>query len=329
MKRLNSRFLFAAAALFAVGCKKGGGNEFADATVINVYAPDGAPALAIAKFINDAENFGTGADTAYHVVSPSDIGQAMQRGDGDIVVIPVNAASKLYSVKGYKMAVVITHGNLYVMAKEDYTLEELKGKVVGVINLSNVPGLTFKAILSANGIEYVESDTAESGKVALKGYNDGSELIPALKSNAVTIGVLPEPAANKLTSVASGYRYALSLQELFDSETNSYPQAVLMIKNGILAKYPSIVENVKSKFDSSVAWVKDNIETAVTAINGAIDEGVTPSLVAANLNATVIDNCGIFWQDGEAAKTTVNNYITRIREILPVSANVVTDDFFA
>ncbi|MBO4594220.1 MAG: hypothetical protein J5697_00790, partial [Clostridia bacterium] len=92
--------LLATCSLFAVGCKKGGGNEVADATVINVYAPDGAPALAIAKFINDAENFGTGADTAYHVVSPSDIGQAMQRGDGDIVVIPVNAASKLYSVKG-------------------------------------------------------------------------------------------------------------------------------------------------------------------------------------------------------------------------------------
>ena len=36
---------------------------------LTFYAPDGAPALAIAKFINDSETFGIDAKIDYNVVS--------------------------------------------------------------------------------------------------------------------------------------------------------------------------------------------------------------------------------------------------------------------
>ena len=239
------------ACLFTVACVKkteeSNGEGGQPSSVVEVYAPDGAPALSLAKFIADNENFGTGADFNYHIVSASDIGAALNKGSGDIVVAPVNLASKLYKANGYKMAAVVTHGNLYIMAKEDLTLNDLVGKVVGVVNIANVPGLTFKALLNKNGIAYEESDTAVEGKVALKGYNDGSELIPALKKNNVTVGLLPEPAANRLTALAEGYKYAIDVQESF----GSYPQAVLMLKSGLIEKYPNMISAIRLKFDGA------------------------------------------------------------------------------
>lgn len=329
MKKFLSVFaavILTLCSVFALSC--GGTGDTPEKTSVKVFAPNGAPALAIAKFINDDENFGLDADFNYNVVAAANIGGVMQQGTGDIVVIPVNAASKLYSVKGYKMAAVVTHGNLYVMAKEDLTLDDLKGKVVGVINLANVPGLTFKAVLKANDIEYTEGDTATEGKVTLKGYDDGSTLVPALKQGAVEIGLLPEPAANKLTVIAPAYKYALDLQSLYDAENASYPQAVIMVKTELIEKFPELISLIKAKFDDG-AWLKDNVTRAVAAINGVLQEGVTPSMTEENLNAAVIDNCKIFWQDGEAAKTAVTDYINGIIGVEPASAKAVNDDFFA
>ncbi len=124
-----------------------------DKATISVYAPDGAPALAIAKFINDSQNFGTGIDFEYNVVASSNIGGAMQQGIADIIIMPINAASKLYAVKGYKMVSVVTHGNLYIMSDAPISsIAELKDKTVGVIGRGLVPDLTFKAVLNKNSM---------------------------------------------------------------------------------------------------------------------------------------------------------------------------------
>ena len=299
---------------------------------LSVYAPDGAPALSVAKFIADKEDFGTGAEIEYNVVAASNIGQVMQQGKGDIIVMPVNAASKLYAANSsdpYKMAAVITHGNLYIMSKEDVALQDLKGKVVGVIGQGNVPDLTFKAVLKAANIEYEVSENAVADKVALKYFADASELIPALKTGSMAIGLLPEPAANKLTGLDNSFKYALDLQELYDAETKTYPQAVVMIKSSVLAAYPELVSDFGGKVAGAVSWVKANATDAAEAVKSALAEGLTPSLSAANLNATVVDNCKISWQAAADAKAEVQAYINAIINIAPQAAKVVTDDFFA
>ena len=119
---------------------------------VKVVVPDGAPALAIAKFINDGRNFDTGKTFSYNVVMPNNIGKAVQQGTGDIVIIPVNAASKLYKVNstdGYKLVSVVTHGNLYIMSTEKLdSANALKDKTMGVIGQGLVPDLTLKAVLN-------------------------------------------------------------------------------------------------------------------------------------------------------------------------------------
>ena len=88
------------------------------------------------------------------MVSSSSIGAAVQKGTGDIVIIPVNAASKLYKANTsdtFTLVSVITHGNLYVMSTEKIDdVKQLKDKVVGVIGQGLVPDLTFRAVLNKN-----------------------------------------------------------------------------------------------------------------------------------------------------------------------------------
>ena len=125
------------------------------------YAPDGAPALSIAKFIADGENFVEGATFNYNVVVADNIAKYMNGalGKADFIVLPVNAASKLYKTQNYTMVSVLTHGNLYIMAKvkdgnTQISLDDLNGKKIGVIGQGLVPDLTLKAVLSKNTFEY-------------------------------------------------------------------------------------------------------------------------------------------------------------------------------
>ena len=127
---------------------------------ISVYAPDGAPALGIAKLM--AENSLDNAE--YHIIDPNTVQTVVGGADpkADICVLPVNLAVKLLgNAQNYKLIGTLTHGNLYILSKngnqiDGDNLNRLIGKTVGVVNLAQVPGLTFKLILKNYGIEFIE-----------------------------------------------------------------------------------------------------------------------------------------------------------------------------
>ena len=139
MKRLLALFLSLVSCLSLVcasACNDQSSNPNGENKTLTFYAPDGAPALAVAKFINDGENFGIdNVNVEYNVVASSDIGPVMMQGKGDFIVMPVNAASKLYKASSnapYVMTAVLTHGNLYLMSSVGTTsLQDLKGQVRG------------------------------------------------------------------------------------------------------------------------------------------------------------------------------------------------------
>lgn len=336
---------FALALVFSVGC---GGSQSDGSQGLNgpngamgksftFVAPDGAPALSIAKFIDGGETFGMNAAFDYKVVSSSQIASFMQRGSADFMIMPINAASKLYKTHSsdpYKMVGVVTHGNLYIMSSDGTnSLEGLKGKVVGVIGQGLVPDLTLKAVLSDNGLlgDVLVGDTATEGKITLKYFSDASNMLPMLiKTDNLSVGLLPEPAATKLTSMASDKEWTrLDLQQLYDSEKKAYPQAVLMVKSSVYSEYKTQIDAIKSYFDENSAWIKQNPDKAVSAVNGALEEGVTPSLVAANITSEVIDNCKIYFENSDSAKQSVITYLNKIITIEAQAAKVPADDFFA
>ncbi len=300
------------------------------------YAPDGAPALAIAKFINDQDNLGLDKPVEYNVVTATEIGGKMANGIADIMIMPVNAASKFYkkgnnSADPYKMAAVITHGNLYIMSKvEIANLNQLKGKKIGVIE--QVPELTFRSVLNDMGLlSSVVLENVAADKIAFKRLA-GSEMVPLLKNGELEYGLLPEPAATNLESITSFNWHRLALHELYDNNEKAYPQAVLMVRQSVLQNNPSLINTLASKINENVTWAKENVATAVQTINDKLPQA-DQTLSANKITDTVIDNCKIYWQGVALAKTQVKDYITKISgisidEYVPV-VGAIDDDFFA
>ena len=186
--------------LMAVGCCACGATEEQPLDV-NVYMPDGAPALALAGMMaTDTQDDGVN----YRVVDAKLIASKVTNQDGaknaDLCVMPITAASKLLGGGAkYTMLGAVTHGNLYLLAKEGaYTQENLAslvGKKVGVLQINEVPGLTFKAVLSKHGIAWQEltnDGTMDETKVNLVALADAS----AVATVEADCYMIAEPAAS-------------------------------------------------------------------------------------------------------------------------------------
>ena len=89
------------------------GSSSAMPASVNVYAPDGAPAIGMAKLI--ADGYG-GAN--FHVIPPANIGSAVLNGNADIAVMPANAAATLYNKADIVMLGVTNWGSLYMVGRE-------------------------------------------------------------------------------------------------------------------------------------------------------------------------------------------------------------------
>ena len=332
MKKLLSFILAAFLAVTAAGfaaCAEKKDDSEKENYELSFYMPDGAPALSVAEFIADGENFGKENLTIdYNVVSAAEINNAILKNHADFVIMPVNVATKLYKDNGgenYKLAAVVTHGNFYIMTKDESvkTANDLIGRVVFVPQKGKVPDFTFLASLKKLGIEYEESDEPKEGKVAIKYYGQPSDFNALLIKNETAIGLVPEPAVSVLKG--KGVSAALDLQRLYDEETASYPQAVLMVKESVLTKIPDIIEKISAKFEENAAWAEANPAAAAEAVKSVYEQ---TTLNPAAITSETIKGCKIFWRSGEEAKKEVNEYIAAIREITESAANVVSDEYF-
>ena len=155
--------------------------------------------------------------------------------------------------------------------------------------------LTLSAIFILSSVfmgacNQTESDTTPKS-VSIK-YTDAPTIMQLLIDDTLEFGLLPEPAASTLQKV-KGKNFTwtrLSLQELYDKETNSYPQAVLMVKNDVLQDYPQIVRKMHEKFTDNATWVSENASLAVNAIKtNFASSTLNPNVI----DQTVIENCKI------------------------------------
>lgn len=284
-------------------------------------APDGAPAIAVSKLINDKDKLSTKNGVAYNIVSGQEIQTYLASGRADIALVPVNLASNLYnkhdSTNPYVMVAVITHGNFYIMSTEQITVNDLAGKKIAVPMPGAVPDWTLQMALKNNNVQ--------AGEFSY--YSDASKIVPMLLQGKETIGLIPEPAATALTKNAQKQNktiYRLDLQELYDSQEKAYPQAVLMVKKSVIEYNADLIDALENKITQSVVWAKNDAAAAVSAISTLYET----TLQAPALSAQVIDACKIYWQSAEQAKASVEKYINAIIEIDQEKATAVTQDFF-
>ena len=311
-----------------------------DGSALSVYCPDGAPALSVAKILADESE-----DFAVNVVVASTINTYVtgETPTADICIMPVNAAVKvLGNGNTYKMLGTVTHGNLFLLKKGDAPditpnniAQVLIGKKVGVINLANVPGLTFKAILKDRDIPFStiteENGDVQADKVNLVGLSDGTQVVP---NSQCDYFVVPEPAlSTKIKATAnhptSPLKLAGSLQVLYGT-SNGYPQAVVVVKKSVIESQPEKIDDFIQALNDNASWIKTApAETIVNAvISGFLKDGTAPTFTANNLNSTVIENCAISFVPASQCKTEVLEYMQKVNGVSNNAFGTPSDDFF-
>lgn len=325
---LIATVLSVACALGAAGCNKGSGNK------LSVYVPDGAPALSVVSLAeSDAFNVKVIAANTVNAYIGGENPMA------DFAVVPVNAAVKLLgNGEKYKLLGTVTHGNLFLLKKqggEDVSaasdLQKLKGKTVGIINLANVPGLTFKVILQDNGIEYNElkdGAATDGGKVNLKNI-DEQEVLPS--NTACDYFVVSEPAAStKIAATQGKLSAAGSLQTLYGGQTG-YPQAVAVVKKEIVQNNVQAVNDFILSFNNSKNWIlseQTSPEQIEAAINKITEGDLQHTFNAGNLSKSVIANCGINFVAAADCKIELNAYMQKLNAVSGNVWGTASDEFF-
>ena len=232
---------------------------------LRVAAPEGTPALAIARLKTDNATLAGHAMT-YEVVSPSLIAAEMSGGKADVVIMPVNAGANLIRQGAdYRLISVAVNGSLFMVGSTDdggaIDLDDIVGKKVACIGQTGVPGLVFRYVMTNSGITLVDENTepdASKNEVSVQYVADGAAARPLLASGAVDFAVVGEPAATTFKN-ALKLNAELDMQAAWKDATGeeTYPQAGLFVRTSLAAD----AEFISALFDALAAskeWVNSN-----------------------------------------------------------------------
>ncbi len=289
---------------------------------VNIYLPDGTPALAMANLLDEGFDYER-TKTNVHIVAASEIAARVSQESCDIAIMPTMAAAQLFH-RGIELqlASVNVFGNLYITGtKETSSLEDLKGKVVLTTAATTIQMV--KYILDGVNVPYEESGSPVEGKVALSSTSDASEIIPRLKQ-AMTkeeelYGVLGEPQVTKAQGAISGLKINFDLQQEYKSLTgfDGYPQACLVVKNALSAKYPKYMEALLSKLTNNEAYLNANLEKLPKVF-----EAYESNLANMSFTADTIQRCNLRIVLSRDVMDSVKQYVKELAKI------ELTDAFF-
>ena len=292
-----------------------------DKSTFTLYAPDGAPALAVAGMMQEdffIEYGGKRAEIDCYAVNPTLIATKVTNKDegknADFCILPLTAASKLLgSGENYALLGAVTHGNLYLVSANSgvqYTQENLsalQGKTVGVLQINEVPGLVLKTALVGGGVAWQEckndGNKAED-KVNLVAISSPAEL-GVVDADCYLLG---EPAAS--AQAGKGYAIVGSLQELYGGE-NGYPQAVLVGKKSVMADKAFTAAFAKA-VAKSAEWLKaaEGAEIVSRVTASLEDSAYATTLKAPLLTTEVLGRCGVRFTQTKDCKAEVEAFLT-------------------
>lgn len=301
MKKKLTAVMLLVALVLSIGlltaCNKGNNKGNGNDVTLTFAAPEGTPALAIARLITDNKSI-SGKNVNYKIVNPSNIAKEMQAGLSDLVIMPVNAGATLIN-KGadYKLVSVAVDGSLYLVGKSDtattatttLTIDDIKGKKIACIGQQGVPGLVFRYILKENNISIVDDvKNLNDTNVYVQYASDGTQARAAVENKSVDYAVVGEPAATTF-KMKFGFNAQMDLQTEYKkvSGKETYPQAGIFVKSS-LASDAAFMDALFAALKASKEWVKNNPQSVNDFMKANAYESAAfpaPSIAKCNVNA--------------------------------------------
>jgi len=298
MKKLISVIL---ALVLMLGCAA------AESGAMKLTAPAGAPALAVATLA--AEN-----PENYTFVAADTIGAEFAKNETDFIIAPINAGAKLFKAgkSTYRLAAVVTWGNLYIASqKADFTLESLNGAQVTLFGENTINASVVLAVLEAKGIQ----------PAAVSYLSGAAETQAELLSNPEAIVVTADPAVTA-AKIKNENVKTISVQELLKEAfgTDGYAQAGLFVRADTLAADEA---GVKAFLDA----VKDAAGKAETDVKAMAEAAVKLEILPnAKVAEAAIPGCSIRFTPAAEAREAIEK--TAAFDLSQYGGEVPADEFY-
>lgn len=267
--------------------------------VLNVLAPAGATAVPFAQMILDGSAFVEVVDGADALQAAFVNPEPMY----DVIVAPTNLGVKLASLgkTEYKLAYVLTWGNLYLVSEKE-SLDECES--IAAFGEAAVPGLVYNTVYA----DYADITTF---------YNSVADAQAALLTGEADAALIAEPAAT--ATIAKGkdqdkeFKIIENVQDKWASVYGGlYPQAGIFFLESKYNEYdPS--GNAMELFIGELAEFTESVNNGSTDIAALIDE------VGADLlgvpNGTIV---GKVWPRLNISVTSAAASETQVHDFLSV-----------
>ena len=209
---------------------------------LTVLAPKGAPSLSLINYFKEV-----GEEKVITTVDGTDALTAAftnPNSEYDMIIAPINLGSALIK-KGateYRLAGVVTWGNLYVLSNEDITFDEIT--VLSTFGQNAVPNKVLDTVLNGRSMDVTY-------------FNAVSDVAAQLLSGKANIGLVAEPVASTVMNKNSTMQIVVDMQEEWKKVTglDNYPQAAVFVHKDVYAEktdsYEAIFDILAKDVDMS------------------------------------------------------------------------------
>ena len=279
--------------------------EGADISGLKVTTPGGAPALALAAMAADNPE-------QYTTVAADTIAAAFAGKEADFIIAPLNAGAKLYKAgkSTYKLAAVVSWGNLFFAAQKELTQEDLKGSIT-LFGENTINASVVLYALKENGLEPAEVSY-------LAGASDTQSL---LLSDENALVVTAEPALTA-ARMKNDKITGISVNDLLKQANgmDGYAQAALFVKAETAESNPEAVAEFLKQAEEACGKCTTDIDAVAEA---AVELEILPN---AKVAATAIPGCAIRFVSAKDAKEQVEK--TAQIDLSQFGGEVPADDFY-
>lgn len=273
--------------LCMVACAGGAQTTTKDDYKLKIAGPSGAPLMASAQAL-DGKDYELNLNLAPESLKPLFANKSV-----DFIIAPINLGATLYSKnQNYKLACILTWGNLYFASKASLgDVSSLNGKDLVLFGEGTVNDIVVKYVLENYNI------TPKSTT-----YLGDTQLTQAqlLNDTENKIYLVAEPALSAAKNKNSDIK-SLSVQSYFEAKSGAkkFTQAGLFVNTDTIKDHKGLVDSFINDVKASCEAVKNNKEALVDA---AINLGITtPKAVLLK----AIDGCNIEFKKSMDAKAEV------------------------
>ncbi len=300
--------------------------ESEENVTVRVGALKGPTTMGLVRLIQESDEKETTNEYTFDMVAQADeLSAGIVSEDYDIVLVPANVASVLYSKTegGVTVLDINTLGVLYMVTGDDSvtSFDDLKGRTIYITGKGTTPDYTFRYLLKANGLS--EED------VTLEFKSESSEVAAVLAEEPDSIGVLPQPFVTAACAQNEDLSVVMDLTEEWDKvqEEGSGSRlvtGVTIVRNAFLEEHPEEVGRFMEDHEVSTEYTDTNLSEAAELVAEA---GIVEQAAVAE---KAMPKCNIVCITGEEMKEALTGYLGVLYEEDPESVGgaLPEDDFY-